>query len=210
MNRNPFSLRVLRPLTAQKFSVCPELLEFARFISDASKWRDDDECTEVFGDLPSKLVGSKSSSDVEAARRLFFIHRALTVYVPLAFAVAVAAFEEHGRDCTGLRSAALMLCERPCRETSLAASRAARQHIEDAIDKDEAAYCEYVFTAAYAAHAAEFAAEAANFGWSGDVTQNVGYAVHAAAFVQTGTPSDMLRIAADDLRAACEITEATL
>jgi len=215
--------------------VCPVLAAFGRTLNDGP-WPSDEARTEALGPLVALLAGTRSTPAVEQRRAALLAQRALTVYAPLALYAAVCSLENCGIDCQGLRKAALALCEWPCRETATAAAAAAasayavRAAARDAAAaasayavRDAAADAAYAVraaaraaasTASYAVSAAASAAAAAAYAVS-DAASAAASAdasasdAHADASTASGGLT-VLCLAADDLRAACEITEATL
>ena len=190
------------PHSDQAECVCPVLGAFGRTLNDGP-WPSDTARTEALGPLVALLAGSRSTRRVEEARAFFLARRALTAYAPLALASAVVALESRGIDCSDLRGAALLLCEKPSPESADAARAAA--YAADAADA--AAAC-----AAYAACAARAAADAAAADAYADAAAYAACAARAAADAADAADAGdtILRLAADDLRAAAAITEATL
>ena len=148
--------------------VCPALAAFGRALNDGP-WSSAEARTDALGPLVALLAGSRATRRVERARAVFLARRALTAYAPLALASAVLSLEAIEIDCSALRAAALLLCEKPSPESADAARAAAAA-------ADAAAYAFRDAAAARAAAAAAASAAAARHsasgGWSPEAARS--------------------------------------
>ncbi|MFA9271220.1 MAG: hypothetical protein ACEQSX_10760 [Baekduiaceae bacterium] len=96
------AMEVVSMLARERFSdhpacACPVLGAFARRLNDAW-WPSDEARTDALRPVLSLLLNTRSTREVEHARRLYLVDCALRWYAPLALMAAVVALELQGRD----------------------------------------------------------------------------------------------------------------
>ena len=180
---------------------CPALAAFARRLNDGA-WPSDVDRTEAMRPAVLALIGTRSTRATGRARAAYLVDCALRWYAPLALMAAVGACEARGIDCTGLRAAALRLCEDPTREHALMARAEAWKAY---VDGGEAGAADAPAAAADAFTAAAAAADAAAADAAADA--DAGAAAGAAAtFAAADVRLLILRLAVEHLLSACAIT----